>query len=92
MTTLNFKVDGKTVSKTFRSNKELIKYCESEIRKYEAKEKKLAKYPELRARIQEEKRDFERMIVFFQKQDDSKRTYRDDRTGETYTIEERGIL
>lgn len=87
MPTITFTVDGKKVSKSFQSNKEIVKFCESEIRKYEANEKKLAKYPDLCARLREEKRDYERMMAFFKMLDDSKITYRDDITGETYTIE-----
>ena len=86
-TTVNFKENGKTVSKEFGSNKEIVKYCESEIRKIELKEKNMAKYPRLCARLREEKQDYERIMAFYKKLDNKKMGYRDRMTGEYHEIE-----
>lgn len=88
-TTVNFKENGKTVSKEFESNKEIVKYCESEIRKIELKEKNMAKYPRLCARLREEKQDYERIMAFYKKLDTRTKTYRDVETGKYHEIETR---
>lgn len=88
-TTINYTKAGKPVTKTFRSYNAIIRHFQTEIAKLEVKEKALdsKKYPEVRAILQEEKREYERTIDFYKKLLSKTKTIRNDMTGEVNAIE-----
>lgn len=89
-TSVVFTKNGKKVTKDFRSYSEVVKYFQTEAAKLAVKEKALnQKYPELRSVLQEEMRECEGIAAFFQYFMDSKKTVRDDKTGNYYEVETR---
>lgn len=89
---IEYKKDGKSASMYFSSHEEAVRYYKEKVTKIEAREKALGqKYPELRAHLEEEKKDYKRMAEFIKYLMKNSMAVRNEETGKTSYIECRGM-